>query len=157
MMGLNLDRGINMKFCKCRDVKAPARANKWDAGIDFFVPNDFPETTLEHGESVLIPAGIKVDVPQGWALVFHNKSGVASKRKLDVGACVVDHGYKGEVHINLHNVGKDTQVIKPGEKIVQGVMLEVGNHSLVETPETEMWLEADDARGAGGFGSTGTT
>jgi dUTP pyrophosphatase len=145
-----------LKFCKVRDVKSPARANATDAGIDFFVPNDFPETTLAHGESILIPAGVKVDVPKGWALIFQNKSGVASKRKLDVGACVVDHGYEGEVHLNLHNVGKDPQTIKPGEKIVQGVMFEIGGHQMVETPESEMWLDSESDRGAGGFGSTGT-
>lgn len=148
---------MKLKFCRTRDVKAPARANPTDAGIDFYIPADFPTTTLKHGESVLIPAGVKVDVPAGWALVFMNKSGIASKKRLIVGACVVDHAYSGEVHLNLLNAGDADQTISPGDKIVQGVMLPIGSHAMTEESESQMWLDAQSNRGAGGFGSTGTT
>ena len=144
-----------LKFCKVGDVKSPARANRFDAGIDFFVPNDFKKVSLEHGESVLIDGQIKVDVPRGWALVFENKSGVSSKKRLDVMACVVDHGYKGVVHYNLINNGKETVDIFAGDKIIQGVMYEVGSHVPQEWDESGMWLDAESDRGEGGFGSTG--
>jgi dUTPase len=58
---------------------------------------------LKQGERCLIPSGIKVDVPAGHALIAFNKSGVAVKKGLDVGACVVDVGYQGQVHISLTN------------------------------------------------------
>jgi len=148
---------MTLKFTKTRNVTSPSRANPTDAGMDFFIPQDFPNTTLEHGDSVLIPAGIKVDVPEGWALIFFNKSGIASKKKLDVGACVVDHGYKGEVHINLHNVGCEPCTISPGDKIIQGVLLRVGSQQAKECAVEEMWLETNSVRGEGGFGSTGTS
>lgn len=145
-----------LKFCVTRNVKAPTRAHPGDAGIDFYIPWDFEPVHLKHGEAALIPSGIKVDVPMGWALVFMNKSGVASKRKLAVMACVVDHGYTAEVHLNVINNGVAETTLIPGEKLVQGVLLPVGLHEMVETTPDKMWQEVEGARGVGGFGSTGT-
>ena len=70
-----------MRYTKVKDVKNPTRAHETDAGIDFFVPNDFETVTLKPGEDVLIDSGIKVIVPKGYALIFKEKSGVAAKRK----------------------------------------------------------------------------
>ena len=151
-----------LKIAQTRDVKVPKRANSGaDAGIDFFVPNDWNggETlVLKSGQSVKIPAGIKVEVPAGYALVFFNKSGVAAKRSLIVGACVIDHGYSGEVHINMINVGEDEQTIAPGEKIVQAILIPVITFETITVPEDELYrdIHVAGSRGAGGFGSTGT-
>ena len=143
-----------MRISKIRDVKTPTRANNTDAGIDFFVPEDIQMKRITPGESCLIPSGVKVNVPEGFALVAFNKSGVAVKKSLHVGACVVDNGYQGEVHINLTNVGEYEQVINPGDKIVQFVLLPLGPHHVNLVPENELY-PAESARGAGGFGSTG--
>ena len=150
-----------IKFAKTRDVKSPTRANPGDAGIDFFIPSDFNEGQplfLQHGESVLIPAGIKVEVPIGFALIFHNKSGVAVKKNLYVGADTVDHGYAGEVHINLVNNGKDSCMIGPGDKIIQGILVPVMLAQTMEVDESNLYedIHVAGSRGAGGFGSTGT-
>tara|TARA_R110002020_G_scaffold468492_1_gene692806 strand:+ start:60 stop:497 length:438 start_codon:yes stop_codon:yes gene_type:complete len=144
-----------MKFCKVREVKTPTRANSEDAGIDFFVPEDQTAIILEPGESCLIPSGIKCNVPEGFALVAFNKSGVAVKKKLHVGACVIDCGYQGEVHINLTNVGDWHQRIFPGDKIVQFLLLQLGDPKVELVNESELY-EEESNRGAGGFGSTGT-
>jgi len=143
-----------MKISKIRNVKLPTRANSTDAGIDFFVPEDQKIIRINPGESCLIASGIKVNVPKGFALVAFNKSGVAVKKSLHVGACVVDNGYQGEVHINLTNVGEHEQVINPGDKIVQFVLLPLGNPFLQEVPEADLYTEVS-TRGEGGFGSTG--
>ena len=148
-----------LKMAQTREVKVPQRANSGaDAGLDFFVPNDFPETILKPGQSVKIPAGIKCEVPAGYALIFFNKSGVAAKRSLIVGACVIDHGYSGEVHINMINVGDTDQTITPGEKIVQAILIPVITFETITVPEDELYrdIHVAGARGAGGFGSTGT-
>jgi len=144
-----------MKFAKIREVKTPTRANSTDAGIDFFVPEDQSNIKIFPGDSCLIPSGIKVNVPEGFALVAFNKSGVAVKKQLYAGACVVDCGYQGEVHINLTNVGKEEQYIKPGDKIIQFVLLPLGDPNLFELEEDELY-ENESSRGDGGFGSTGT-
>ena len=151
-----------LKVAICGNVKAPFRNHSGaDAGIDFFVPNNWNggETlVLKSGQSVKIPAGIKVEVPAGYALVFFNKSGVAAKRSLIVGACVIDHGYSGEVHINMINVGEDEQTIAPGEKIVQAILIPVITFETITVPEDELYrdIHVAGSRGVGGFGSTGT-
>ena len=106
---------MTLKYCKVREVKSPCRAHATDAGIDFFVPTDLTEadmapkfeTTgdkvevetkdgkiaafiLKPNESVLIPSGIHVNIPDGYALIYMNKSGIASKKNLHIGACLVD-------------------------------------------------------------------
>lgn len=145
---------VRIRYAKIRDVKSILRAHPTDAGIDFFIPEDFPVTTIQPGESVLIPSGIKVHFDHGWALVANNKSGIASKKGLLVGAQVIDSSYQGEVHINLHNVGLNPQTIGPGEKIVQFVMYNIGLPTPEEVPLDELYSEKSD-RGEGGFGSTG--
>lgn len=174
---------MKLQFTKTRKVKSPVRANKWDAGIDFFIPEDigvdefiakqdniasspsgYSVTTegniatisLQPGDSVLIPSGIKVKVPEGYALIFNNKSGVASKKGLVFGASVVDCGYEGECHINLYNISNKPQIIEAGQKIIQGILIPVECCEMEEiATEEELYANSDSSRGAGGFGSTG--
>jgi dUTPase len=93
-----------LRFCKIRDVESPSRAHQYDAGIDFYVPADYRADGIEPGHAKKIPSGIKADVAVGMALVAFNKSGVATKHGLQVGACVVDSGYEGEIHLHVMNV-----------------------------------------------------
>ena len=145
-----------MKITKIKDVKTPTRANPTDAGVDFFIPNDYNgKTELFPGESCFIPSGIKVNVPEGYALIAFNKSGVATKKGLHVGACVVDCGYQGELHINLTNVSAEDQTIAAGDKIVQFVLLPLGDPSIELVEENNLYESVSD-RGEGGFGSSGT-
>lgn len=144
-----------MLFTKTRDVKSPNRGTPDSAGIDFFIPNDYPETTVQPGSSVNIPSGIKVILGSGTAGIFFNKSGVAVKG-LMVGACVVDSDYRGEVHLNIHNVSKDPQIIKPGQKITQMLIINVELNNITEIDNNSYNLSSDTQRGSGGFGSTGS-
>lgn len=145
-----------MKISKIRNVKTPERGTPLSAGLDFFVPNDFPgEHFLLPGDAVNIPSGIKVKVPHGFALVFMNKSGVAVKKGLQVGACVVDEDYQGEVHLHVRNTSTDVQSIKPGEKLVQALLIPV-DYCDVEVVNVDELYEKGAQRGEGGFGSTGT-
>ena len=83
-----------------------------------------------------------------------NKSGIASKRSIVTGACVVDRGYDGEIFVNLHNIGRETQICEPGTKIAQGVFVRISTPSLLEIEEDKIY-ESETDRGTGGFGSTG--
>ena len=146
-------------MCKVEgvEVKTPVRAHDTDAGIDFFVPENFPETTLQPGEDVLIPSGIRVVVPEGYALIAKEKSGVATKKKLTCGASVVDSDYRNQIHIHLFNFSSNLQVIKPGDKIIQFVLIPIGLHQpelINEKLYEELYLNTE--RGLGGFGSTGS-
>lgn len=143
-----------MKVTRTRDVKLPSRGTSASAGLDFFIPNDFQEKTLHPGEHAMIPSGIKVNVPEGHALIAFNKSGVSTKQRLQVGACVVDEDYQGEIHLHVHNLGPAT-VLKPGQKLVQFILIPVTYAGVKEVEEGDLY-EAETERGDGGFGSTGT-
>ena len=145
---------LRLRYSKTREVKSPLRGHPTDAGIDFFVPEDYGDTIVEPNTSILIPSGIKVHFDHAWALVANNKSGIASKKGLLVGAQVIDSSYQGEVHINLHNVGSVPQSIKAGDKIVQFVMYNIGLPIPEEVPLDYLYPETSE-RGDGGFGSTG--
>lgn len=147
-----------LKVCRVRDVKLPEKAHRIDAGFDFFIPNDFKEQYLFYNNDILIPSGIKVIVPHGYALIAMNKSGVALKHKLQIGACVVDEGYTGEVHIHIYNFSHPNNAVKlvPGMKLVQFVLVRIGNHVIheISSKDYEAITSAYE-RGDGAFGSTG--
>lgn len=154
---------MNLKVYRLReDAKLPLRAHASDAGMDlFYCPNGDKKLYdcsknyfIPPKESRLIPTGIKVEVPYGYMLEIKNKSGIASKRQLITGACVVDPGYDGEVYVNLHNIGTATQCIAPGDKIAQAVLIPIVHCGIEEVLDTEI-LNINSARGEGGFGSTG--
>lgn len=174
-----------MLFFKSRDVKDPVRDLWENAGYDFFVPSfdgDFRcqfakdnEIAMSQGlvelhEDVIvvhphgnvnIPSGIHSLFDQSIALVMFNKSGVALKKHLDVGACVVDASYEGEIHLNLTNTSNEDVGILPGEKIVQGVPLYIDRGPCKVLSKEDCSLDQfyaghSSKRGKGGFGSTGT-
>ena len=145
---------MDLSFIKTRDVKSPVRGHPSDAGIDFFIPEDFETVNLLPGEDVLIDSGIKVIVPRDYALIFKEKSGVAVKKKLTLGASVIDSDYRGVVHFHLFNNGTTTQTITAGEKIVQGIVFPISLCEPKEITEENYNLNCTQ-RGEGGFGSTG--
>lgn len=147
-----------LKFIKIRDVKTPVYGTVGSAGIDFFVPEDFIEQRIGPGEDVLIPSGIKARVPDGLMLKAENKSGIATKKRLQVGACVVDSDYQGEIHIHVYNTKKDGAVeIAPGMKLVQFILQRVEHADLEECFTLEEVFPTESERGEGGFGSTNAT
>lgn len=174
-----------IQFTKVRDVKSPNRANKHDAGTDFFIPNYTPEfykdvveknknNRIEYqtiigddgrqelefriapNAQINIPSGIKVNIlDKNTYLDANNKSGVATKYRLVVGAKVVDADYRGEVHLNLINTSNEWVTIQTGQKIVQFIHKEYIASDFEEISVDEYnALEATD-RGEGGFSSTG--
>ena len=147
-----------MKIAKIRDVKTPTRGTSGSAGIDFYVPNDYPNElcTIKPGERYFIPSGIKANVPVGYALIAMNKSGVALKKSLMVGACVVDSDYQGEIHLHLINAGTRDITIEPGDKLTQFLLVPVDHCDIILTEEPFLFDE-ESTRGAGGFGSTGVS
>ena len=113
----------------------PNRANPSEAGLDvFYSPKPGEDSVLlKPGKSAILATGLKFGVPHGYMLEVKNRSSVAAKRSLLVGACVIDSGYDGEVFINLHNVGESAQLIESGQKIAQVVMLPVVHFRALET------------------------
>ena len=144
-----------MKIFKTRDVKTPTRGTEKSAGLDFYVPTEFGAISLQAGQSVNMPSGIKAEVPRGFALIVMNKSGVAIDKGLQVGACVIDEDYQGEIHLHVTNISRGTAIIKQGEKLVQMLIVPVMYDKIdVVNSEIELFPEISE-RGEGRFGSTG--
>jgi dUTP pyrophosphatase len=165
-----------LKYSLIREVEYPIRGHATDAGIDFFMPQinekfisdfnalkankgarlDNEELTLLPSFNALIPSGVKVEIPFGHMGLFLNKSGVASKKDLIIGAQVVDTFYSGEIHIDLHNVGSEIIIIVPNEKLAQMVIVPVLNCDLTEVSEDMLydWMKENEYRNESGFGST---
>ena len=132
-------------------AKLPTYGTAGAAGADLYACVD-ATVTVRPGETVFIPTGIALEVPQGCAGLVYARSGLACKRGLapanKVG--VVDSDYRGEICVGLCNVGKEPYTVQPGERIAQMVVMPVALLPVVETAELD-----ETARGAGGFGSTG--
>jgi len=149
-----------IRYSKVRPgVTTPTRANPSDAGLDvYFCPETEDKCRLQQGDSRILPTGLKFEVPHGYMLEVKNRSGMAAKRSLVVGACVIDSGYEGEVFINLHNVGVHTQYVAPGTKIAQLVLTPVIHFRPQETAAEALYNEYPitiSDRGDGALGSTG--
>lgn len=130
------------------------RAHEGDAGLDLeFAPADQMTRVLRVGETGAFETGIAVQIPEGYAGFVLARSGNARKRGLTLANAVglIDAGYRGEVEVLLHNLGPDRQMISPGERIAQLVVMKI------ETPELELVDELDESeRGGNGFGSSGS-
>lgn len=145
-----------MKISIVRDVKTPTRAHTYDAGIDFFIPNDlgWESRVIWPGTHYLLDSGIKADVLPGTALICMEKSGIATKKGLIIGAKVVDSGYQGTIHIHLMNPTNKEVSIEAGEKIAQFVLIPVICEP-IEVVDIDRLYKGKSERLTGGFGSTG--
>ncbi len=146
-------------YCLHSDVKLPERSNPSDAGADirWFSP-EVSTVTIAPGESVILKTGLKVHIPHGYCILVENRSGMASKRSLKVGACVIDAGYSGEIMINLHNDGIAPQTICHDDRIAQLLLVPV-IHFVPQAVASEDQLYRNPLyisnRESKGFGSTG--
>jgi dUTP pyrophosphatase len=148
-----------LEYVRTREsVRPPERANPSDAGLDvFYNPADAGTVKLKTGENAVLPTGVRFGVPHGFMLQVMNRSSMAAKRGLVVGAHCVDSGYDGEVFIDLHNIGNEAQQIKPGDKIAQVVLVPVVPFRALETSTGNLydWYPITISnRGDGALGST---
>lgn len=107
---------------------------------------------LQTGCSVLIPTGLRFEIPHGYEIQVRPRSGLALKNGITVlnTPGTIDADYRGELGVILINHGKEAVVIKPGMRIAQLVLVPViqANFIVADTLNTTI-------RGAGGFGHTG--
>ena len=128
----------------------PERAHPGDAGFDLRSAID---VTLKPGERVMIPTGIAVAIPSGFAGLVQPRSGLAARHGVGIvnSPGLIDAGYRGEIKVIAINLDPNEPFeVARGDKIAQLVIYPVPETTLREVPE----LPASD-RGEGGFGSTG--
>ena len=142
---------VNIK--KVKDgATIPTYGSKYSAGADLYACLESDVTIAPHA-TVMIPTGLAMELPVGYAGLIYARSGLASKKGLapanKVG--VVDSDYRGEVIVALHNHGDVAQTVAHGERIAQMVITPYLAANFVESEEL-----SSTVRGAGGFGSTGS-
>jgi dUTP pyrophosphatase len=141
---------IELPIQKLRsNAVVPVRAYSGDAGLDL---SACERVELAPGQRALVPTGLAVAIPEGYAGYVQPRSGLASKHGISIVNTpgLVDSGYRGELLVNLVNTDSaDSFVVEPGMRIAQLVILELPEVELVEVDE----LPASE-RGVRGFGSS---
>lgn len=132
------------------DVPIPAYGHPGDAGADLVTTMG---VTLAPGERALLPTGIALALPDGYAAFVHPRSGLAARFGVSLvnAPGTVDAGYRGEIKVSVINLDPHTPVVfHRGDRIAQLVIQEV-----VRARFHEVRTLPGSHRGAGGFGSTG--
>jgi dUTP pyrophosphatase len=123
------------------DIRANLRADDRNAGV-----------TLAPMQRVIVPTGIRVEIPVGFEMQIRPRSGLAVKHGITLPNTpgTIDSDYRGEVKVILANLGDEPFEIRRGERIAQLVPAPV-----LRAHFTEVQTLEETARGSGGFGSTG--
>ncbi|HEX5016173.1 MAG TPA: dUTP diphosphatase [Actinomycetes bacterium] len=132
------------------DLPLPEYAHPGDAGVDLLSTIDIE---VAPGERVMVPSGIAIALPDGYAAFVHPRSGLAVREGLTVANApgTVDAGYRGEIKVALVNLDRENAVsVKRGDRIAQLVVQQVERVAFHEVETLP-----GSARAAGGFGSTG--
>jgi len=120
----------------------PIRDNPSDSGINvYYNPEEEVSVTIMPGENAILPTGVKFGIPHGYMLQIMNRSSFPSTRGLVVGANVVDAGYDGEIFVDLHNIGKSPQTIRPRDVIAQIVLTPVVHFRAHEVGDDNIYDE----------------
>ncbi|QFG68332.1 dUTP diphosphatase [Ornithinimicrobium pratense] len=134
------------------DLPVPAQARTGDAGVDLHARQD---VRLEPGERALVPTGVALAIPEGYAAFVHPRSGLAARHGITVvnAPGTVDAGYRGEILVNLLNTDvREAVQLARGERIAQLVVQPVVRPVFTEVAELP-----PSERGSSGHGSTGST
>jgi dUTP pyrophosphatase len=131
-------------------LPVPARAHPGDAGVDLRTAVD---VVLAPGERALVPTGMAIALPEGYAAFVHPRSGLAARHGVTIvnAPGTVDAGYRGEIKVTLLNTDRvETVRFERGDRIAQLVIQRVARPQFHEVETLP-----GSARGDGGFGSTG--
>jgi dUTP pyrophosphatase len=131
-----------------KEVPLPVYAKDGDAGVDLHAVENF---YLAPGQRKLIPTGIAVAIPKGYVGLIHPRSGLADKYGLSIvnAPGTIDSGYRGEVKVNLINLGQESITFVYGSRIAQMVLQKVEEVQFTEVDELP-----SSERGSSGHGSS---
>jgi len=137
------------------DLPMPCYANPGDAGADLHARAD---VLLAPGQRALVPTGVAVALPAGYAAFVHPRSGLAARHGITIvnAPGTIDAGYRGEILVNLLNTdAHDPVTITRGDRIAQLVFQRVAEAHFVEVGSLPGSHRGDNGHGAsGGFGSS---
>lgn len=133
------------------NAKLPTFAHEGDHGADIYAVED---VIIEpHTFGNMVPTGLKLLIPMGWAVSIRPRSGMSKNTPLRISnsPATIDQQYRGEVKILFDNFSNEPVTIKAGDRIAQFILEKNyrGDYTQVET------VEPATDRGEGGFGSSG--
>jgi dUTP pyrophosphatase len=139
----------SLKFRKLHtEARLPTRGSRFAAGLDLYSVEGL---TIRAGERAVVRTGLSVAIPVGFYGRVAPRSGLAIEHGLDVLAGVIDSDYRGELRCAIINLGREPVSIEVGQRVAQLII------ETIATPEPAWADELEEtARGAGGFGSTGS-
>ena len=130
-----------------KTTKELKKAHPSDAAFDL----EANEDTFLYGYSrKLISTGVRMAIPEGYCGIIKSRSGLAVKNSVEIGAGVIDAGYRGEIKVLLCNHGDTVLPIKPGDRIAQLMIVPVPAVTLEVVKDLDETTRSDK-----GFGSTG--
>ena len=133
------------------DARLPVRAYAGDAAFDLHAAVDL---VIAPQERAVVPTGIALGLPPGVAALTLPRSGLAARHGITIvnAPGLIDPGYRGEIQVILLNTDRAVEfVVHAGDRIAQLLLIDLLDAALVEVDELD-----DTARGARGFGSSGT-
>ena len=135
-----------------KNISLPKYETSGSSGMDL-AANIENEIIINPGKSAIIPTGIAVSIPKNFEIQIRPRSGLAARNQISVlnTPGTIDADYRGEIKVILINLGEKIFKIENGLRIAQMVLCPIVKATLQEVETLE-----DTARGAGGFGSTGT-
>lgn len=140
-----------LKVKRLRDnAKLPTYATDGSGGLDIYSCEDKPTYVRMGDGPIKFKTGIAIEIPPGYVGLIKGRSGMAFKVGVFSFGGVIDYDYRGEVQGLLYNIGRNTQVYNPGERIFQIVIVPVHRFDVVEVEEL-----GETGRGNSGFGSSG--
>ena len=131
----------------CKDAVIPCFIQDGDAALDLYSSESISLPSQGHA---LIPTGIAMAIPKGYAGLIWDRSGLAAKNKLKTMGGVIDSNYRGEIKIIVYNLSTEDFNIEAGMRIAQMLIQKVEQPITLEVEELE-----ETNRGNQGFGSTG--
>jgi len=140
------------------DLPMPGYAHAGDAGADLHARED---VSLAPGQRALVPTGVAIALPAGYAAFVHPRSGLAARHGVTIvnAPGTIDAGYRGEILVNLLNTdSSEAFTITRGDRIAQLVVQRVSEASFVEVESLPGSHRGDNGHGAsGGFSSPPST
>ncbi len=133
------------------ELPLPAYATNGSAGMDLNADVEEP-LVIAPGQTVLVPTGIAIELPEGFEAQVRPRSGLAAKHQIGIlnAPGTIDSDYRGEVKVILTNFGNEPFTVRRGDRIAQMI---VSRYVRVTWESVESLNNS--ARGAGGFGHTG--
>jgi dUTP pyrophosphatase len=142
---------IKIKRLRKHHLPLPAYQSEHAAGMDLMADIEAP-FVIAPMSRVAVPTGFAIEIPQGFEGQVRPRSGLAFKEGITVinAPGTIDADYRGEIKVLLVNLGNDSVLLNPGDRVAQLVIAPAIRAAVEEADNLE-----DTARGEGGFGHTG--